>query len=102
MNEVPGWLWFVIVPLVIVQLTLQIWGILDLVRRDTGPFKGMKLIWFLVILLGESIGAILYFAIGRGMVGTAKVVEQGGAPSADRAKAAVDSLYGQEPPDAGR
>lgn len=102
MSEVPGWLWYVIVPLVIVQLTLQIWGILDLVKRDKGSFRGMKLIWFLVILLGESIGAILYFAVGRGMVGTPTVVEQGGAPTADRAKAAVDSLYGQGPSDADR
>ncbi|MBA4370565.1 MAG: hypothetical protein C0418_03180 [Coriobacteriaceae bacterium] len=102
MNDLPGWFLYLAIPVVLLQLTLQVWGIVDLLKRDNGPFKGMKLIWFLVILLGGLIGVVLYLAVGRGMVGTAPAVEQGAAPSTDRAKAAVESLYGEDPADAGR
>jgi hypothetical protein len=52
-----------IIPLVLLQLTLMIVALLDLIRRE--KTKGPKWVWALVIILGELIGPIIYFIFGR-------------------------------------
>jgi hypothetical protein len=52
-----------IIPLVLLQLTLMIVALLDLIRRE--KTKGQKWVWALVIILGELIGPIIYFIFGR-------------------------------------
>jgi hypothetical protein len=52
-----------IIPLVLLQLTLMIVALVDLIRRE--KTRGPKWVWVLVILLGELIGPIIYFIFGR-------------------------------------
>jgi hypothetical protein len=51
-------------PLLVVQLGLQIYSIYDLVKhRKTRNLT--PLIWGVIIVLGEIIGAAAYFLLGR-------------------------------------
>lgn len=53
-----------IIPLVLLQLTLMIVALVDLIRRE--KTRGLpKWAWALVIILGELIGPIIYFIFGR-------------------------------------
>jgi hypothetical protein len=51
---------------------LTIWALVDAIRvPDDSMYRaGTKLIWVLVILFGNVIGSIVYFAIGRPEPGT--------------------------------
>ena len=54
----------VLLPIIILQLAMQIAALIDLSKRKrvTG---GNKFIWILVIILGELLGPIVYFVLGR-------------------------------------
>ena len=82
----------VIVALVVTQLALQIFALVDLARRDAVR-GGRKWVWVVVILLGNLIGAIAYLVAGRT---SPEVDVSGGASTADggAARRAVDALYG--------
>jgi hypothetical protein len=51
----------------IVGLVIWIWALVDCLQvPDDSMYRtGTKLIWVLVIVLAQFIGAIVYFAIGR-------------------------------------
>jgi drug/metabolite transporter (DMT)-like permease len=50
-------------PLILIQLILMVVALLDLRRRE--KTRGPKWMWILIIILGEMIGPIAYFTIGR-------------------------------------
>ena len=81
-----------ILALIVTQLALQIYALVDLARRDA--VRGdKKRVWVLVIAFGNLIGAIAYLVVGR----TPPPADvPGGASTArdDAARRAVDSLYG--------
>jgi drug/metabolite transporter (DMT)-like permease len=52
-----------IIPIVLLQLILMIVALVDLVRRE--KTRGPKWIWAIIIILGELLGPIVYFIIGR-------------------------------------
>jgi len=52
-----------IIPLVLLQLTLMIVALVDLIRRE--KTLGPKWVWVLVIILGEIIGPVIYLIFGR-------------------------------------
>lgn len=52
-----------LIPILILQLGLMIFALLDLVRRERT--RGPKWLWALIIIIGELIGPIIYFVIGR-------------------------------------
>ncbi|NLG49216.1 MAG: PLDc_N domain-containing protein [Chloroflexi bacterium] len=52
-----------LLPIVAVQLALMIFALVDLSRRE--KTRGPKWMWVLIIVLGELIGPIVYFLIGR-------------------------------------
>lgn len=52
-----------LVPLVLLQLGLMIYALRDLAGRDR--LNGPKWLWAVVIILGQLIGPILYFTVGR-------------------------------------
>jgi hypothetical protein len=52
-----------IIPLVLLQLTLMIVALVDLIRRE--KTHGPKWVWVLVIILGEIIGPVIYLIFGR-------------------------------------
>jgi len=90
-----GWLLAVIA----VQLFVQIWALVDLVRRPRVRY-GKKWIWALVIiLLGNSfIGPIVYVALGRNVPEQIDIGAAGGtgATDSERTRRAVEALYGDE------
>jgi hypothetical protein len=48
-----------LIPILIIQLGLQIYALIDLYRRP--DVRGGKLLWAIIIILGEIIGPIVYF-----------------------------------------
>ncbi len=52
-----------LVPLILIQLVLMVVALVDLARRERT--RGPKWVWALIIILGELLGPILYFVIGR-------------------------------------
>lgn len=55
--------WMLILPLLVIQLILIVVAIIDLVRvRST---NGPKWLWAIIIILGNLLGPIIYFIVGR-------------------------------------
>jgi hypothetical protein len=52
-------------PLIALQLFLIVIALRDLVRPERRVRGVSKLVWGIVIVLGEVIGPLVYFAIGR-------------------------------------
>ncbi|MFA5056179.1 MAG: PLD nuclease N-terminal domain-containing protein [Dehalococcoidia bacterium] len=53
-----------IIPLVLIQLGLMIFALVDLVKRDKVK-GGNKVVWALVVILINIIGPIVYLIFGR-------------------------------------
>jgi len=86
--------------LLVVQLAVQVWALVDLARRPRVRFD-KKWIWALIIIfLGNSfIGPIVYAAVGRNVTGEAAVEGGISAPrDEETTRRAVDSLYGSDEP----
>jgi heme/copper-type cytochrome/quinol oxidase subunit 2 len=54
-----------IIPIILLQLTLMIIALVDLARREAVRVRGPKWLWIILIVLGELIGPIAYFIVGR-------------------------------------
>ena len=52
-----------LIPLVLIQLTLQVIALVNLSKKEQVRFNN-KLIWVLIIVFGNMIGAIMYFIFG--------------------------------------
>lgn len=53
-------------PLILIQLLFQIYALVDLIITKKRKTKNLTpIIWIIIIVLGEIIGAALYFIIGR-------------------------------------
>jgi Na+-driven multidrug efflux pump len=51
-------------PIIVIQLALQIYAIVDVLKK--GKTKNLSVpIWVIIILLGEIVGAIVYLLAGR-------------------------------------
>ena len=87
---------YALLAVAVVQIAVQVWALVDLVRADDVA-GGRKWLWALAIvfLSNLALGAILYLLIGRK---SGSVAEEPSEPavSADRAQRAVDTLYGPE------
>lgn len=98
LDSLPAWALPVLGVLIAVQLALDIWALIVLLRTsDDRLVFGKKWPWLLIILLVNTIGAIVFLAAGR----TAAPVSEGAgvgavpeAPAGDRAANAADLLYG--------
>ncbi|MFJ5771211.1 PLDc N-terminal domain-containing protein [Psychrobacillus sp. NPDC093180] len=55
--------WMLILPFIIIQLILMLVAIIDLVKVSNT--NGPKWLWALIIVLGNLIGPIIYFIVGR-------------------------------------
>ncbi len=53
-----------LIPIVLLELGLLVWALLDIIRRERVK-GGNKVIWILVIVLINIIGPIVYFIFGR-------------------------------------
>lgn len=97
LSSLPGPLLVVVIVLAVVQLTLDVVAVVDLVRRPVDRVAlGNKWVWVAIILLVNLLGAILYLLVGRRPAPVAEVA----APEqlARRAGSVADSLYGPRPP----
>ncbi len=56
--------WSLIIPIIILQLILQVASLISLVRSD-GVQRGNKMIWAIIIVVGSLLGPILYWTLGR-------------------------------------
>ena len=56
--------WSLIIPLIILQLILQVGSLISLVRSE-GVQRGNKIIWAIIIVLFSIIGPVLYWTLGR-------------------------------------
>jgi len=54
-----------IIPLVILQVALVIFALYDLTRPERRVRGDNKLLWGLIIVLGEIVGSLIYFLVGR-------------------------------------
>jgi hypothetical protein len=52
-----------LVPVLMIQLALMIFALVDLIRRE--KTRGPKWLWALVIIFVNLIGPIVYFVAGR-------------------------------------
>ncbi len=55
----------VVIPLVVVQIALMVLALRDLIRPERQVLGGSKVLWALIIILGELIGPLVYFVVGR-------------------------------------
>ena len=53
-----------LIPLVLLELGLLVWALLDIIRRERVK-GGNKVVWILVVVLINIIGPIVYFLFGR-------------------------------------
>jgi hypothetical protein len=83
----------IIVALILVQIAMQLYALVDLGRRDTVR-GGPKWLWALVIVFGNLIGAIAYLAVGRVPAAAAGAGSGPSTPGGEAARRAVDTLYG--------
>lgn len=89
----PTWILAAIGVMIVVQLSLQVFAIVDLVKREADRLTLAKWLWAVIIVFGEILGPILYLLAGRK---AAPAVEAAPAmPVADRADTALDALYGR-------
>jgi hypothetical protein len=52
-----------LIPVILLQLALMAFALVDLIRRE--KTRGPKWLWAIIIVLGELLGPILYLLIGR-------------------------------------
>ncbi len=97
LRDLPTGLLIALGALVLVQVSLQVWGLIDLSRREVVPGR-RKWVWALVILLGNLVGAIAYLVIGRSVPIPATTDHVPGGDRTGQRRDAVDRLYGK--PDA--
>ncbi len=56
--------WPLLAPLILIQLGLMVYCLIDLSRRER--VKGPKWLWAIIIIFGELIGPVVYLIAGRG------------------------------------
>jgi len=59
-----GKLLALLIPVILLELGLLVWALLDVIRRERVR-GGNKVVWILVIVLINLIGPIIYFLFGR-------------------------------------
>lgn len=85
-----------IIALGVIQLTLQIYALIDLVRRPAPDEPGRKMVFAAVIVLAGLLGAIAYLAVGRPMLAPKSEGGSVGGDSEAARQRALDQLYGPD------
>ena len=83
-----------IIALGVVQLTLQIWALVDLIQRPVPAQR--KVIFAAVIVLAGLLGAIVYLAVERSAIEEEARDASAGAGNEDARRRALDQLYGPD------
>lgn len=64
-GQLPSIFLLLVVPLVVIELGLVIFALVDLAKPDRQVVGGSKMVWALVIVLVGTIGPIAYLLAGR-------------------------------------
>jgi len=64
-GQLPSNLLLLVLPLVVIELGLVIFALVDLAKPDRRVVGGSKTVWALVIVLVGTIGPIAYLLAGR-------------------------------------
>ena len=56
--------WNLVIPIIIIQVILQVASLISLVRSD-GVQRGNKIMWAIIIVLLSMMGPVLYWTLGR-------------------------------------
>ena len=78
--------------LIVVQLSLQVIAVVDVVKQRAERLTLPKWAWVAIIVLGEILGPIIYFVAGRRPATLVEAAPR--RPAASRAENAADALYG--------
>lgn len=54
-----------LVPVVLIEIGLLIFALLDLIKRPQEELRGPKTMWLFIVVLVNIIGPIIYFTLGR-------------------------------------
>jgi len=98
MNEfwsaIPAWIQVVLTLLVLLQVTLEVFALVDLYRRPVDQvIFGNKWVWLAIILLVNTVGAIIYLLAARKPAPLTDGVAPPASSSA-RTDDIADTLYG--------
>jgi hypothetical protein len=58
-------IFLLLVPILVIQLGLMVWGLYDLTRPERRVKGDNKIVWALIIIFLNYVGPILYFVVGR-------------------------------------
>jgi heme/copper-type cytochrome/quinol oxidase subunit 4 len=93
LTSVPGWVLVVLGLLAVAQITLDVVALVDLYRRPNQQVVfGNKWIWVVIVLLVNTLGAIIYLVAGRKPAAIAENVQPASPPA--RIENIADTLYG--------
>lgn len=51
-------------PMIIIQVILQVFALVDVIKKKKTNNLSVP-VWIIIILLGEILGAVIYYLIGR-------------------------------------
>ncbi|MBN1192087.1 MAG: PLDc_N domain-containing protein [Coriobacteriia bacterium] len=99
LSEMPGWVLALVGVLVVLQLSLQVYAFVRLLKTpEERLVLGKKWPWILIILFGEILGAIVFLAAGRKPASANDPLASADGPApGERAARAADVLYGEQP-----
>jgi DMSO reductase anchor subunit len=60
-SEIIKYIW----PIIVLQLGIQVFALVDLIRRKNIKYLP-KVVWAIIIILGEIVGAVVYLLLGKG------------------------------------
>ncbi|MDP2183284.1 MAG: PLD nuclease N-terminal domain-containing protein [Actinomycetota bacterium] len=74
------------------QIALELYAVIDIVRRPADQIAGTKVMWILIVVFVNLIGAIVYLLVGRKPATVTQ--SEAAVAQGDAARTAVDTLYG--------
>ena len=57
--------WKLLVPIIVLQIALQIYALIDLIKSPAEEIRGPKFLWGTIIVCFQIVGVIVYFALGK-------------------------------------
>jgi len=89
MNDFPSELLLLVIPLVVVEVGLMVFGLWDLTRPGRRVRGDSRLVWALIIVFVNVLGPIIYFAVGREEREAETTSDAAGAPAGPPAPGAI-------------
>lgn len=98
LTQLPVWALATVGVLVLLQLSLQVAALVQAARTpaDRVTLGGRKWLWIVIIVLGEMLGPILWFLLGRSKDVT---VDVAAGQDKERTREVADALYGSQKAD---